>query len=333
MTRSPHSKGEKYVVTEDTEAAVGATVDGLAAVFCLDQVPGFGPQKFKQLHEAGLDARQVLETSSLLPAIGKTGDNLRRAIDQLGEAERTKQRANAVLAIGRAHQHGAMILGYGHPAYPKNVFESNNPVPVLYARGALGVLKTRRVVACVGSRDIRQPYEGLHRAFASYAAELGFAVASGFATGADTVGHEAAFKVGGATICVMPSGLDRPFPPENRGLWDALLDYGGAVMVSEFPFGTGASGLTLRKRNKLIVAFALGVMLSQSSEKGGAMNAYRFALEQKKPIATFAGDDSPATSGNEAISRDRIGSVTTFPATGEAHEDWGEWLRKLSSSI
>ena len=58
--------------------------------------------------------------------------------------------------------------------------------------------------------------------------------------------------------------------------------------MSELGFGVRASALTLRKRNKLIVAFARGVLVAQSAKDGGAMNAYRFAVEQKKPVATFA---------------------------------------------
>src|SRR6185503_14852705 len=96
-------------------------------------------------------------------------------------------------------------------------------------------------------------------------------------------------------------GLDLSFPPENRSLWNELLEYERAVFVSEFPFGRRAASLTLRKRNRLIVAFARGVLVSQSAKDGGAMNAYRFALDQKKPVATFAPDGSADTSGNALI--------------------------------
>src|SRR5262249_32927913 len=158
------------------------------------------------------------------------------------------------------------------------------------------LLASGKTVACVGSRNIRAPYDSLHARFAETASREGFAIVSGFALGADTIGHRTAYERGGTTICVMPSGLDRPFPPENRPLWKEFLDSPNVVFVSEFPFGTGAASLNLRKRNKLIVAFSLGVLVSQSSTKGGAMNAYRFALEQKKPIATFSGDGTEDTS-------------------------------------
>ena len=105
---------------------------------------------------------------------------------------------------------------------------------------------------------------------------------SGFAVGADSIGHRAARDASGRTVCVMPCGLDNLFPPENRTLWEELLDYPGAAFVSEFGFGRRASALLLRKRNKLIAAFSQGVLVAQSSYGGGAMNAYRFAREQKK---------------------------------------------------
>ena len=128
----------------------------------------------------------------------------------------------------------ASILTYGHPSYPLNVFESNNAIPILYARGHLANLANRKIVACVGTRKIRPPYDALHERFARVACGLGFAIVSGFALGADTIGHRVALESGGSTICVMPGGLDRPFPPENRDLWEELLPYQGSVMVSEF---------------------------------------------------------------------------------------------------
>ena len=80
-----------------------------------------------------------------------------------------------------------------------------------------------------------------------------------------------------------------------------MLSYGGAVFVSEFGFGQRASSLMLRKRNKLIVAFAQGVLVAQSATDGGAMIAYRFGRDQKKPVATFRADGSTYTTGNAVI--------------------------------
>jgi DNA processing protein len=336
---------EEGRITPEVVAHVEMDIEEMTALLLLDGIKGFGPQKFKELHLAGLEPRAVLEEPGLLPIPGKRGDAFRAELTRLGEDDRVQARGRAIRQIVRAHENQARILTYRSPHYPRNVLESNNPVPYLYARGSTGLLHQSRAVACVGSREIRLPYSERHRSFANTAVKDGFAVVSGFATGADRIGHEAAFESRGETVLVMPCGLDRPFPPENRDLWAELLDYSGALVVSEFHFGTKASGLTLRKRNKLIVAFALGVLVSQSSATGGAMNAYRFALEQRKQAATFRPDGSPATTGNYVIGagpshrgqgkdEDLFGSdrPTVFDAEADTPSEWQRWLHQLSSS-
>lgn len=331
---------EQAQLEDDYAARIGIVVEDLAALLLLDTVKGFGPQKFKELHEAGLRPSEVLADPSRVPMTGKTGEKFRAALAGVDDQAREIAHARAVRQLVRAQQHDARVVTYLDELYPANVYESNNPIPVLYVRGNPEVLRHRRTVAMVGSRETAPPYSTRHEELASHAVRARFAISSGFARGADTIGHLAARDAGGRTMLVMPCGLDRPFPPESRDLWTELLTYDGAVMVSEFSFGTSASTLTLRKRNKLIVAFSLGVLLSQSSAKGGAMNAYRFAEEQGKPVATFTSDGQERTSGNRHIAQqagqttlDGTGSsATVFPADRAAPEAWDAWLDELSSS-
>jgi DNA protecting protein DprA len=343
---------EFALVTPMLEHEVGITREDLASLLLLESVRGFGPQKFKELHEAGLAPKDVLLEPVKLPTAGKRGDAFREAIVGLDDGARDLAQARAVRQLVRAHEHKARVVTYADPHYPGNVYVSNNPVPVLYVRGDLDLLTDTRAVACVGSRDIRPPYDDLHYRFARRAAERGFTIVSGFALGADTIGHRAAFEANAATTLVMPCGLDLPFPPENKSLFTELMKYEMALAVSEFAFGTLASALTLRKRNKLIVAFAQGVLLSQTSATGGAMNAYRFALEQRKPVATFKSNGTERTSGNDVIERGDESKpqrgdsgqqsladtgaepAAVFPADADRQDTgmWDEWLRRSSST-
>lgn len=310
----------------------GPSAGELASIYALDSIKHFGPQKFKQLHQAGLDPAQVLDDHTLLAIEGKRGERFRIEIAEMTDDAHRTMRARAERQIERAQALNASILTYRHPCYPANVFHSNNPVPVLYVRGNCDVLRSESVVACVGSRAIRGPYSRLHEVLSSGAAKAGFTVGSGFAVGADTIGHRAAFRAGGSTICVLPSGVDRPFPPENSHLWTRLLEYPGAVMVSEFAFGTGASKLTLRRRNKLIVACARAVFISQSTLNGGAMNAYRFAREQKKPVGTCEADDREDTSGNAKMAEEGRQDDAVF-GTDVTQQEFVDWLRGSYSLI
>jgi DNA processing protein len=308
------------------------TDDDLEAILLLDSIKGFGPQKFKALHQAGISPRQVVNDPSLLPFESKTGEKLKAALARGVAVPDEAIRARAAKQLESARKLGVELITYDSPAYPSNVYRSNNPIPLLFARGSLRVLANHQTIAAVGSRKIRAPYDQLHRAVAIKAVKSGFAVVSGFALGADTIGHRAAHEADGQTIVCMPGGLDRPFPPENRSLWLEFLESERVCFVSEFPLGTGASSLTLRKRNKLIVAFALGVLVSQSAAKGGAMNAFRFAAEQKKPVATFEPDSTPDTSGNREISENKKTPVKVFSISSPGlDQEVGSWLRELSS--
>ena len=306
-------------------------LDRLAAIFALERIAGFGPAKFRALHEAGVDAQSAIRNPDRLPFTGRTGEKLRRGIDSLSGADLAAGRARARDQLERADELSAAILVHGDPGYPSRVYASNNPVPVLYVRGDPSVWEDAPSVAVVGSRNTREPYARAARRFATEAAGMGVVVVSGFAMGADSMGHSAAVRAGGRTVCVMPCGLDKVFPPENRALWEELLAYPGAVFVSEFGFGQRASSLLLRKRNKLIVAFAQGVLVAQSSLTGGAMNAYRFGREQKKPVAAFRTDGAEDTSGNKLIEEDERTGGFAFPLTDDTKRT-DAWLRQLLSS-
>ncbi len=306
------------------------TKEHLGALFALDAVPGFGPVKFRAMRQAGVDPRAAIERPERLPFGGRIGEKLRAAIRKIPSQQISKANDRAAQQIRRARRLSASILVHGDEEYPEQVYRSNNPIPVLYVRGDPQVWSKMGSVAVVGSRATREPFAALAREFAQCAAQRGLLIVSGFAVGADSIGHRAARDVNGRTVCVMPCGLDNLFPPENRTLWEELLAYPGAAFVSEFGFGRRASALLLRKRNKLIAAFAQGVLVAQSTSSGGAMNAYRFAREQKKPVASFAADSSQDTAGNAAIAEDSRTGGVSFSLTAGTSE-YETWLDALSS--
>ena len=304
----------------------------LAALYALNRVSGFGPVKFRLMHEAGVDPREALKHPEALPLTGRMGSKLKHAVEALPRGELDAARARADRQLHLAKRHKASILVHGDTRYPKRVYDSNNPVPILFVRGDPAVWNERPSVAVVGSRQIREPYATSANRFATAAASAGTVVVSGFAMGADSIAHRAARAANGATVCVMPCGLDKVFPPENRELWEDLLGHPRAVFVSEFGFGQRTSALLLRKRNKLIVAFSQGVLVAQSAAKGGAMNAYRFAREQRKPVATFEPDTAEDTMGNRVIQQDtRTGGLAFELNPGS--QNHRRWLRQLCSSI
>jgi predicted Rossmann fold nucleotide-binding protein DprA/Smf involved in DNA uptake len=314
----------------ESQPRVGISADDLAAIYLLASVRGFDAELFKLLHLAGANPSEVLIRPGLIPISGKSGTILRREIARKTDESYAHCLERARRQIEAALNSGSAILSYRHPHYPSTLLASSYPVPVLYAAGSLALLSDAKAVACVGSRQIRHPYAELHAEVARTAAALGFTFVAGFMIGADAIGHKAVRECGGRAICVVQSGLDRPYPPENRTLWNALSTYAGAVMISEVPFGTTATTLTLRRRNHLIASISRGVLVSQSSRKDAAMNSFRFALEQRKPIATFEPDDRDDTAGNRLIRSNEKAQATVFPAHRAALLEVGQWLQALS---
>lgn len=306
------------------------TAESLATLLLLNDIPFFGPQKFRKAYGVGLSPQDLVDEPTRVASLG--GNRGPAFISHLAGAiqQRSTFDRRAASLLEKAERLGAAVLSYGDASYPPVLLRSNYPVPILFVRGSAEVLSGPDTVACVGSRNIRAPYTALHERFARTASVGGSVVVSGFALGADSIGHRAAMEAGGKTIGVMAGGVDRPFPPENRELWDRLLKSDSAAFVSEAPFGAIARSLTLRRRNKLIVALSLGVLVSQSAADGGAMNAYRFGLEDHKPVATFADDGRNDTSGNRLIALRAQSGDRAF-SLQPTDEEFQEWLRGLAS--
>lgn len=305
-------------------------VEELAAWLLLSSVKGLGPQAAAAIHEAGLKPVEIIKNPETYPVRGRRAEGVVKEMRSLTDKEHASARKFAQSQLRRAQELGASIISYDAIDYPPLVRNSNNPIPILWVRGNTSILHSKKTVACVGSRQIRTAYSKLEEAFVDVALEEGFVITSGFAMGADSVGHLRALEGGGETICVMPCGVDLVFPPENRELWRELVESDRAVFLSEFALGRRAESLTLRKRNKLIVATARGVLVSQTSRSGGAMNAFRFGLEQRKPVATFEPDGRDDTSGNKEIKESLKGHTSAFPASPML-EDYRRWLRELFS--
>ena len=121
------------LVAEAQRAAeqVGITIDELAVIYLLDSVKYLGPQAFKELHEAGYRPLDACKKPEVLPTTGKRGDKIRQQLTLEVEKDQQIFQDRAVRQILAAHKHDAHILTYHHASYPRNVYISNYPAPVL----------------------------------------------------------------------------------------------------------------------------------------------------------------------------------------------------------
>jgi DNA processing protein len=106
--------------------------------------------------------------------------------------------------------------------------------------------------------------------------QQGVTVVSGMARGIDSVAHQGAVSEGGRTIAVLGCGVDVVYPPENRNLFQDIIDHG--AVLSEFPMGSPPEGSHFPKRNRIISGLSMGVVVVEAGQ--GRFLSANCALEQ-----------------------------------------------------
>lgn len=168
-------------------------------------------------------------------------------------------------------------------------------------------------VAVVGSRRASAYGKRSTELLVAELASAGVVIVSGLAYGIDSVAHISALEAGGATIAVMPCGLDNIYPASHQRLANSILRNGGAL-VSEYTATQLAMKHHFIARNRLISAFADMVIVTDAALPSGSLHTAQFALEQGKLLGAVPGDiDMPNSKGTNWLIKQGA-QVITEPA-------------------
>jgi DNA processing protein len=179
------------------------------------------------------------------------------------------------------------LLYPGRPGYPKRLLDLRDPPNPLYICGNAALFE-RPAIAIVGSR--KASLQGLYIAseLSKGLAEAGFLIVSGLARGIDGAAHRAALKSPlGTTGAICGTGLDRVYPYEHLALGEAIAHAG--LLISEFPPGIGPKPFHFPRRNRLIAALALGVVVVEASNRSGSLITARLAAELGREVFAVPG--------------------------------------------
>ncbi len=295
------------------------------SLLALSAIPGLGPLKIRSLVTHFTDPDEVLRASPReLVRVRGIDSLLAKAISSHTAG---KQFADKQLQL--ASNMGATIVTLWDDGYPYLLRKIYDPPPFLFVAGELEPVD-RCSIALVGTRTPSIYGRKAAEIFATSLAQIGLTVVSGLARGIDTIAHQAVLRAKGRTLAVIGSGLDVPYPPENRLLMRQISSSG--AVVSEFPMGTKPDAHHFPRRNRIISGLSLGALIVESREDGGAMITATTSLDQNREVFAVPGSiyEQRSAGPNRLIREGRAKLVETVEdileefqgklAPGMAHE-------------
>ena len=174
------------------------------------------------------------------------------------------------------------IFYHSYENYPKSLMNIKESPYVIFVKGTLPIDKElEKAFAIVGTRKASQEGINFAKDIGTYLAKNNIYNISGLALGIDTVGHETCLHRTGA---ILGQGLDLEiYPRENINLAKMILENNG-FLLSELIPKQELSMFSLIKRDRLQSALTSGIIIAESRIKGGTVNTFKYAKEQKKKI-------------------------------------------------
>ena len=106
----------------------------------------------------------------------------------------------------------------------------------------------------------------------------------------DTISHKAVLsnkKSKAITAAVFGCGIDVVYPPENKKIYDEMIENG--LLLSEYEISAIPDGVNFPKRNRIISGLSYGIIVIESDVDGGAMITARTALDQSREVFAVPG--------------------------------------------
>jgi DNA processing protein len=211
----------------------------------------------------------------------------------------------------------------GDEEWPARLDELEVPPFCLWVRGPRRLdAVTARAAAIVGARASTDYGVRVAASFAGECAERGITVVSGAAYGIDAAAHLGALAHGGATVAVLASGVDRPYPRGNAPMLDRIAAEG--VVVSEVPPGSAPTRGRFVQRNRVIAALADATLVVEAGLRSGASITAGQAGKLNRPVGVVPGPiTSPASAGCHQLLRDGCVCVTSAQELAELVDPFG----------
>ncbi len=265
-------------------------MDSREAFVVLNMVEHVGPVRVRQLLQHFGDAPSILRASKQqLMFVRGIGEDTAEAIANW------EKNVDLAAELKRCEEFGCHVVTQDDAEYPEMLRQIYDPPIALYVKGTL-TAADKNGVAIVGSRQTTHYGIEVARKFGYQLAYVGVTVVSGGARGIDTAAHQGALSAQGRTICVLGSGINIVFPPENAELFARIAESG--AVVSQYPFNRQADRQSFAIRNRIVAGMTLGTVVVEANLTSGALITANFAVEYGRQVFAVPGRiDSPRSKG------------------------------------
>ena len=283
--------------------------DAATAWLRLALTPGIGAARARALLDAFGEPSALFLTGDQTRVHSASGSHHARLSDLCGPvvaAALTDAPTESVaLALERSARWLAggdqrSVLSMADPDYPAALLHLADPPVLLFAHGRRELLG-RAGLAIVGSRNATHQGNRNAAAFAAHLGRAGLAIVSGLAAGIDAAAHRGALDAGAATVAVLGTGIDMVYPPAHAALCARIA--GEGLLLSEFAPGADALPFHFPRRNRLIAALSLGVLVVEAAPHSGSLITARLAAELGREVFAIPGSiHSPLSRGCHPVS-------------------------------
>ena len=166
-------------------------------------------------------------------------------------------------------------------------------------------------VAVVGSRRATPQGMDIAHSLGYELAGMGVQVVSGMARGIDSAAHRGALDAEGTTVAVLGCGVDVCYPPDGASLRDRIL--GSGCLLSEEDLGAEPAKWRFPKRNRLIAALVVAVVVVEATVRSGALSTARWAADLGREVLAVPGSiRSSRSDGTNRLIRDGARPLLDF---------------------
>lgn len=254
----------------------------------LNLLPDIGPVLARRLVSAFGEPENIFNTPlGELRKVDNIGEERARSITGFKDWDAVNKE------IENVNAKNITLVAFTDRSYPESLRHIHDAPTLLYVKGEIKE-NDKYAVAMVGSRSSSEYGMRVSEKISYGLASSGLTVVSGMARGIDSASHRGALKAKGRTIAVLGSGIDVIYPPENRGLMEKISSSG--AVISEFPLGTTPDRNNFPRRNRIISAMSLGVIVVEAAVDSGSLITVGYALEQGKEVFAVPGNITSAGS-------------------------------------